>query len=256
VSVNRSRAVSVASTRNLTLFYALQDLRKAPRSVKRSEVWIHAAIDLTKAVFVVQFASMRNSPDREDLEQAALLEFHRSAKKLAILTDTLSPDILFRVLYSVAKYSMFRELARLKKGSLLSYGTAQSEDDEGDFPEEEHLMRVALSLSEEDVSDDDAVEPHEVNNSDPMMQEMFLEESFPTAVVKAVDSLNIYALTPWGEAVRFSAFQRLRGRFPSPTLIRSQWKPPDPFFIIQYGEHLARNAILQVPELLKNREMP
>lgn len=176
------------------------------------------------------------------MEQAACLVFHKVADKLALLTDTLSPDVLFRVLYSVAKYSMFRELARLKKGSLLSYGSPQEEED---FSEE---MKIALALEEDNVGED--VDSPKTVDVDRIEHETLIGESLPEAILFAIDEVNIYIRTPWGEAVKFCAVQRLCGRFPSPSFVRNYWKPPDPDLVIMYGEHVARNAILRVPEIL------
>jgi hypothetical protein len=253
-----ARQTSPAVARNLALFNALRELRKTPRSPRRREEWITAAIDLTKAVFVIQFASMRSSPDREDLEQSALLEFHRVADKLAVLTDTLPPDVLFRVLYSVAKYAMFRELARLKKGSMASFTENMSRDERNDeekeFVEDEEAMRVALSL--DDPLPEPPVEAHELpetRHEDHLEKTVFMETILPDALLSALDDANIYALTPWGSVVRFCAIQRLRGRFPSPSLIKAYWHVPDPFLAITYGDHVARHAVLRVPEYLEQR---
>jgi len=227
--------------RNQKLWNALRRIRQTPRSQAAREEWIYAAIDLTKAVFVVQFASMRNSQDREDLEQAALLVFHKVANKLSLLTDKMSPDILFRVLFTVAKYSMFRELAQLKKHMVFS--EAKTTEDENS---EDYCTKIALSLSEEDVSEDESVEPHEVFDDDPLERAAYFAETLPAALLVVISRQNLYEDTPWGPVVKFCALQRLRGRYPSMSFVRAYWRPPDPLLAAAYGEHLARSAVLNI----------
>lgn len=238
--------------RNLQLYKSLLALRKTPRSPRRRDEWINAAIDLTKTVLVIQFASLRNSQDRDDLEQAALLEFHRCGPKLAALTDTMDADRLFRVLYSVAKYSMFKELAKLKKGHVFYtlVTTTVREDVEGEETLEDDVVQIAVSACGEErveeIPADRMTVPETVVHE--MEQAAMVEDLLPQAIIRAVDDANMYARTQWGEAVRFCAFQRLRGRFPSVSMIRERWQPPDCLQVIAYGDHLARNAVLQVRE--------
>lgn len=238
-----------AARRNRLLFGALTELRKRPSEESR-EKWILAARDLTQAVFTIQFASMRSSPDRDDLEQAALLEFHRIGHKLAKFTLTMDPARLFRVLYSVARFSMLRELARLKKHS------------DGKVAETAEMLReteaedpLAFNQSdEEEVVDVESLgDSASVFDFKPFEKTLFLDEHFPGVVLDLINEVNIHRNTELDGAVVFCAIQLLRGRVPSQSLVKSVWKC-DAKYVISYAEHVVRYAILKLgdrPEIME-----
>ena len=228
--------------RNRLLFEALIALRKHPNNEAIKEQWILAARDLTQAVFVLQFASMRLSPDRDDLEQAALLEFHRIGHKLAKFTKTMDSTRLFRVLYSVARFSMLKELARLRKHS------------DGKVAETEEILRAAEAedplafnqSDEEDIVDVETLgDSASVFDFKPFEKTLFLDEHFPGVVLDMIKESNIYQNTELSAAVNFCAIQFLRGRTPSPSLVKAVWKC-DAKQVIAYAEHVVRLAILKL----------
>lgn len=219
--------------RNAELYLALQAVGKNPEDQDVRERWVLAAQDLTHAVLNIQFASLKNSPDREDLAQAALVEFHRIAPKLSALTERFTEDGLFRVLYSVAKFSMLREWAKLKK-----HHPVPSENGSG-------IYRVD-DIPEEGDPEHPVYDGHH-DEAEARSWERYIHTVFPLAVVAAVDSVNVYALTPWGEAIRFCALQRIKGRYVSAEFIRSMWKHvPDPLLAVAYADFVARAALLKI----------
>jgi hypothetical protein len=223
---------SRAKIRNAELFKALLEVAKAPNDDAVRERWILAAQDLTRAVFKIQFMSMKNSPDKEDLEQAALLEFHRVAVKLSALTETYTPDSIFRVLYSVAKFSMLRELARLRRHS------------PGDSEDTDSPKRVEELPQESDPAYPQ--HPGHYAEIEGHSRARFMANSFPAQVVNEVNRLNLYTKTQWGPSIRFCAFQRLRGKYVSPEFVKTMWKPPDPDLVVTYSDFLARAVIFNV----------
>ena len=229
--------ILTAKDRNARLWTILQAIRKRPDVADLKEDWAYATIDLTKAVFQTQFASLRDSADREDLEQAALLEFHRGANKLSVFTDYVSPETLFRILYSVAKFSMLRELTRLKR---------HLPSDLVHEVETARLIRVE-GLPEEDDSNHPVIPGPDILLEE-MDRERFLIFHLPLQIVQAVDRHNLYFNTPWGPPIRFVTLQRLKGRFVSPAFVRTYWKPtpPDPELVVTYSDYLARTVVLSM----------
>lgn len=233
------RTVSKTRERNIRLYGILQAIRAHPESDDLREQWAYAAIDLTRAVFIVQFASLRHSPDREDLEQSAVLEFHKAALKLASLTESFSPDNLFRILYSVAKFSMLKELARLKRhlpqdlatdmDTLRSFSSMKAVRVENlpDEDDKNHPVQVGPDVLLEDASRD-----------------KYLQTHLPQQFLSQVDQQNLYAATPWGAAVRFCTLQRLRGRYVSKSFVQAYWTPPNSALVVSYSEYLARAVVL------------
>ena len=188
-----------------------------------------AAQDLSHAVLGVQFASMRELPDAEDLVQSALLEFHRIGPKLAEMTDRFAPDALFRILYSVAKFSMLRELAKIRRtnrnGDTVAHVPLPVEGDPS------HPIHRDVEVTAENDS-----------------TKRYVAGRLPEELVRLVDASNIYSDTPWGPSVRFCALQRLRGRFVSAAFIRTMWSPPDPALVVSYGDFVVRAALARASE--------
>lgn len=219
--------------RNARLWGILRAIRQAPESESLREDWAYATVDLTRAVFSTQFASLRDSADREDLEQSALLEFHRSAIKLSVFTDYVSPETLFRILYSVAKFSMLRELTRLKR---------HLPQDLVHEVETARLVRVDQLPDEDDATH--PVVPGPDVSLEELDRERFVATHLPAQILDSIDRHNLYARTQWGAPVRFVALQRLRGKFVSAGFVHSFWRPPDPELVVSYADYLARMVVL------------
>lgn len=210
--------------RNAQLYDALVQLRATPGNPDVQERWMLAAQDLANAVLGTQFASMRETPDSEDLLQAALLKFHQIGPKLAAMTERFAPDALFRILYSVAKFSMFQELGKLRRtyrnGDPITHVQVPSEKDPA-HPIHHEVEQVAERES----------------------TQRFVNDRLPEELVRFVDAANIYSDTPWGPPVRFCALQRLRGRFVSSSFVKTMWAPPDPDLVVSYGDFVVRAAL-------------
>jgi hypothetical protein len=220
----------VAKRRNQTLFDRLVDLKKDPFNPTVQNSWIEAAADLVTAVLKIQFSSQVDGPDSEDLQQAALLEFHRVGLKLAALTEKTGPDNLFRILYSVAKFSMLRELTRLHRGF---YKPSENRVD----------LDSVIEL------DCDSGHPYVESTDAPLDEESrdkYVQEYLPMELVLAVGSCNGWAKTRVGPAVTFVALQLLRGRKPSMSFVRSWWKIPDAALVERYAGCVARAAIVKI----------
>lgn len=222
-----------ARERNARLWQVLRAIREAPDSDALKEDWAYATIDLTRAVFTTQFASLRDSAEREDLEQSALLEFHRGVVKLSIFTDYVSPETLFRILYSVAKFSMLRELTRLKRH----------------LPQDlVHEVETARMVRIENLPDEDDANHPTIPGPDVAMDEQdrerFVAVQLPRQIEAAIDRHNLYAKTQWCDPIRFVTMQRLKGKFVSVSFVRAYWKTPDPELVVSYSDYLARTVVL------------
>lgn len=228
----------------------LSEIHANPNNPDLRDKWIEVAQDLTRAVFTLQFGSLRGTADQEDLEQSALLEFHRVVLRLAAMTPRCEPDLLFRILYSVAKFSMFRELAKLRKGSVP--------------PDYAHPLTAepdVENLEGHDGHEGEARETHVTTAWDADAEIArkkidvvnLVNVSLPNQLAASIDRLNLYREdTVAGSAVRFVALQALFGRYVSASFVRSCWRVKNPQALVTYARHVARASVVEVgPKLAR-----
>lgn len=221
--------------RNERLHKVLSTLRDSPTPASQ-EAWAHSIIDIVRAVFRTQFPIMQDTPDGEDLQQAAVVEFLRITPRLTDLTTRLDPDDLFRVSYSVARFSMLREYQRLQKHTQTKrrkkVKKARRPMRVDQIPAEYEPEHPRVESCAQDLEDES--------------REAFSKYVLPHAILRQVDGQNRYANTDREGLVRFVAVQRLRGRYVSANFVRAMWQCRDASSLVAYGSFLARSAILAV----------
>lgn len=218
--------------RNRRLYEALLRIREDPEDPSLWEAWSVEASDLVGMVFSERFFALAASNDAEDLRQEALCEMHRIRFKLARKTAELGPEAMFRVIYSVARFSMLREYNRLRRQ--MRYG---------------NTVDPVIHVSMDDPSMDvDLSVPGHADEVETAAVERFARERIPEEIERAVDRCNAMSSPEESRPVRFVVFQRLRGRFVSPALVREVWGVVDPFRIVRYADTLARRAVLAVAD--------
>lgn len=228
-------------SRNAALYGILLKVKDDPHSDVLREEWINASIDLVRAVAITNFASMHNSPDRGDLEQAALLEFHKSILKFVKMTDdpTMDSTRMFRILYSVARYSMIREFTRIGKHGFPVFMTEENNNDNSASDDYE----VYTLIDSLDAGAD--INPFSLA---PVERDIFINQCLPIELLSEIDNLNMYKDTQWNSAISFCVLQLLQGRILSGTLVKRWWGKVPTLLIEDYARYLIRGAILKLSE--------
>lgn len=209
--------------RNIAIFTILSRIAKSPGNDLLLEEWAYISYDMVRVVSITQFASVQKSPDFQDIEQAAVFEFLRSVNKFAKLTlqEDMSPTRIFRILYSVARYSMIRELTKIRK----------------------HAAFVDIEL---DKIHEDEVSTHNVHSFCDFERKLFISDYFPKELIAVIDDSNIYKNTKWNKPIIFCVAQLLRGRRPSFSLLGGWFGIDGQEEVVTYSQHLIKMAVLRL----------